>query len=140
MGMITVDVTNTFASMFLLGSGPRMKFQTQQEKDAGVAPEQDTTKDRQLKWELQLAVTYHTQPGARIQSEVLSVTMTGASDPAAAIPPGPVETEGLRCGLSAPEAGDGGRIRGGKLWWQADKIRAFGNITNGYKAKSEVAV
>ena len=140
-GMIRVDTVNTFSSLFLLSCGPRMRFQTAQERANGLAPEQDRTRDGQLKFECQVAVTYHSLPGARIQSEVLSVTITGSTDPAASVPPGPVELDGLRCGLSTAEAGEGGRIRGGKLWWQADRIFAFGTSTNGSKSygKSEVA-
>jgi len=138
-GMIAVDITNTFSSLFLLGSGPRMRFQTAADRANGIAPEQDRTRDGQLKWELNLAVTFHSLPGSRIQSEVLSVTLTGSTDPAGSCPPGPVEVEGLRCGLSAPEMGERG-IRGGKLWWQADRVRPFGTPGNGsYKPKAEAA-
>jgi len=139
--MIMIDVRNTYSALFLLSCGPRMRFQTAQERANGLAPEQDRSKDGLPKWEATLAVTYHSLPGARMQSETLSVTLLAASDPASSIPPGPVDVEGLRCGLSAPESGEGGRIRGGKLWYQADKIVPFDTSVNGSKSygKSEVA-
>lgn len=129
-GMITVDIRNTFSALFMTACGPKIKFNP----DRNAPPEQDVTNAGEPKWELQVAASYHTRPGQRAQSEILFVTIVGGSDPAANVAPGPVEIDGLRCGLSAPEMGERG-IKGGKLWWQADAVRPL----NGQRTKGEAA-
>ena len=80
---------------------------------------------------MQLAVTYHSRPGAKLQSEVIEVTMTG-TDPSDTLVPGPVEITGLREGVSAPQPGKRGGISGGKRWYMADKIALLGSPAGRY--------
>jgi hypothetical protein len=117
MPTITVDQAQTFAAQLLMSSGRKVKYGTQGEvaTNAAGVPQ----------WTCEVAVTYRTRNGERAVSEVLTVTITGAADPFHGIQPGaPVMFDGLRAGLSAPESTDSGRIRGGRLWWQADGLHA----------------
>jgi hypothetical protein len=114
---ITVDQSATFATELLMSSGRKQKYGTQGE----VA----TNAQGVPQWTCEVAVTYRTNPGERSQSEVLTVTITRDGDPFTGIQAGAVvQFDGLRAGLSAPESTDSGRIRGGRLWWQADGIHA----------------
>jgi hypothetical protein len=114
---ITVDQPATFAAQLLMSSGRKVKYGTQGE----VA----TNAQGVPQWTCEVAVTYRTGPGERSQSEVLTVTLTRADDPFTGIHPGAaIQFDGLRAGLSAPESTESGRIRGGRLWWQADGLRA----------------
>jgi hypothetical protein len=131
-GTFKVDVPATFSAALLMASAPRMRFGTQ---------DQDISASGERKWEIQAAVTYHAEYGMRAQSEVISITVPGGTDPAAAIPPGtPVEFENFRVGFSAPEKGANDRIRGGKPWFQASGLHAVAGARNGRQmaeAKSE---
>jgi hypothetical protein len=122
-GMITVDQQSTFASPPLVMSvGPRLKFGTDV---------QDVTRDGEKKWSCQVAVTYFADYGMRAQAEVIEVGLTG-EDPGSAVQPGmPVQFDRLRCGVSAPEKTDQGRVRGGRLYWSADAVRPFSANGNG---------
>jgi hypothetical protein len=56
---------------------------------------------------------------------VLSVTVTCADDPTGQVAEGDqVYFDNLTVGVMPPEAGEGGRIRGGKLFWQATGVRS----------------
>ena len=62
---------------------------------------------------------------ARTDSEVLAVTVTCADDPRDYMHEGdPVQFAGFTVGVMPPEATDTGRIRGGKLFWQASGVRS----------------
>jgi hypothetical protein len=115
-GTVTVDVRATFAAMILMGIAEKMKFGTDQ-------PEISATGER--KYTAEVAVTYHAENGMKPVSEVISVTITGGDHNAIlGIPPGSViGVDRLRCGVSAPEKRDDGRVRGGKLYWMAASIR-----------------
>ncbi len=123
-GTVTVDVRATFAAMILMSIGEKTKFGTDQ-------PDISATGER--KYTAELAVTYHAdQPGMRPVSEVISATITGGDHGAIlGIPAGSVvELDRLRCGVSAPEKRDNGRIAGGRLYWMASGIRPVGGQMN----------
>lgn len=111
-----IDSGKTFTQLLLMSSGAKTKFGSQ---------DQDVSANGEKKWAVECAATYRTEPGRRPVSEVITVTVTGpASDPAEGIAPGsPVVLDGLRVGISAPESGESGRIRGGRPWFQADGLR-----------------
>lgn len=115
-GTVTVDLRSTFATMILMGVAVRMKFGTE-------VPEVSATGER--KYTAELAVTYHAEHGMKPVSEVISVTITGGDHGAIlGIAPGSVVgLDRLRCGVSAPEKRDDGRVRGGRLYWMATGIR-----------------
>lgn len=115
-GTITVDLRSTFAAMIVMSIGEKMKFGTD-------VPEVSATGER--KYVAELAVTYHAENGMRPVSEVISVTITGGDHGAIlGIPAGSlVGVDRLRCGVSAPEKRDDGRVRGGRLYWMASGIR-----------------
>jgi hypothetical protein len=118
-GIITVSQQDTFtAPPIVMSVGPRLKFNS---------TEQDVTRDGELKWLVQVAVSYAPQFGMKPVAEVIEVSVTGA-DPSASIAPGtPVEFNRLQVGVSAPEQRerkDGGtRISGGRLYWMAAGVR-----------------
>jgi hypothetical protein len=116
-GMITVSQQETFSTPPLVMSvGPRFKFGTDQ---------QDVTRQGERKWSCQVAVSYFADFGMRAQAEVIEVGLVG-EDPSHAVQPGmPVQFDRLRCGVSAPEKTDEGRVRGGRLYWSADAVRPF---------------
>lgn len=122
-GMITVSQQETFSTPPLVMSvGPRMKFGTDQ---------QDITRGGERKWSVQVAVSYFADYGMRAQAEVIEVGLVG-EDPSHAVQPGmPVQFDRLRCGVSAPEKTDEGRVRGGRLYWSADAVRPFSGTGNG---------
>lgn len=126
-GTYVIDTRQTFQTAILMGCGPKTKF--------GELT-QDVSANGEKKWAVEAAVTHHSQAGMRPVSEVISITVTGpATDPGVSIPPGsPIELDGFRVGFSAPERGQGDRIRGGKPWFQASNVRA---VNGRPAAKSE---
>lgn len=122
-GTVHVDQQATFNTAPLVMSvGPKLKFGTSL---------QDATRDGEPKWVIQAAVIYTPEYGRSV-AEVIEVGMTGAN-PADSIQPGmPVQFDRLRCGVTAPEVnGESGRVRGGRLFWQADAVRPFNGVGNG---------
>lgn len=113
-GTLTVNAAQTFATMLLMSAAQKTKFGTE---------EPDISKTGEKKWAVELAVTYLAENGMRPVSEVISVTVTGG-DGVTIAPGTPVEFDSLRCGVSAPEKRDNGRISGGKLYWMASGIRS----------------
>ena len=115
-GTMRIDEAATFAACLLMAAGPKTEFGTDT---------QAISKTGERKWAVQAAVTYHPEYGMAAQSEVIQVTVTGGTDPALVLQPGtPVTFDGLRVGFSAPERGQGDRIRGGRPWFQASGVRA----------------
>ena len=115
-GTMRIDEAATFAAVLLMAAGPKTEFGTDS---------QAISKSGERKWFAQVAVTYHPEYGMAAQSEVIQVTVTGGTDPALVLQPGtPVTFDGLRVGFSAPERGQGDRIRGGRPWFQAAGVRA----------------
>jgi hypothetical protein len=112
-----VDSGRTFSHCLLLQSGPKIKFGTQGEPDVAA--------DGQRKWRVQVAATFTAEPGRQPFSDLLDVTILGGADPAQGIPAGtPVEFEGLIVSTMPAEAGENGRVRGGKPWHMAKAVRA----------------
>ena len=113
-GTFVVQADRTFSTMLLMASAPKMKFQT---------TEQDVSAAGERKWEIQVAAAWYPEYDMRPVSEVISVTLTGGTDPAGDITPGsPVEFDTLRVGISPVERTDRG-VRGGKAYYQASGIR-----------------
>lgn len=127
-GMITVSQQETFSTPPLVMSvGPRLKFGTDQ---------QDITRNGEKKWAVQVAVSYFADYGMRAQAEVIEIGLVGA---APEVQPGmPVQFDRLRCGVSAPEKTDEGRVRGGRLYWSADAVRPFSGSGNGHPVAAGV--
>lgn len=92
---------------------------------------QHTTKDgSSRKWTVVVAAT---KPASydrdRLESDTLSVTVTSVDDPAEGLPMGvPVTLTDFSVGVMAPEAGEGGKIRGGRLFWSATGVRALAAV------------
>jgi hypothetical protein len=128
MPTFAIDTGRTFAAPPLfMASGPKMRYQT---------TEQDVSTTGERKWEVQAAATWHADPGQRPFSDLIRVTVLGGADPGAGLPPGtPVEFDQLRVGVMTAEAGENGRVRGGKPFYQAAGVRAV----NGHRqpVKSE---
>ena len=95
------------------------------DRETGV---QFTSKDgSEKKWTAQVVASLPSRwEAGRTESEVLPVTVTCAGDPAAEVMEGDkVSFDGLTVGVMPPEKSeDTGRIRGGKLFWQATGIRS----------------
>lgn len=121
MPTLAIDSQNTFATALYLSGGPKVKFGSQ-------TGEISTTPDGIPQYSAEVAVTFIAEPGRRAQSEVISVTIAAQQDPTRDLVPGsPVMFEGLRAGVSTPEARDNGKgVRGGRLYYSAAGIRAAG--------------
>jgi hypothetical protein len=94
------------------------------DRDTG---QQVTTKDGlQRKWTVQCVASMPSRwEAGRNDSDVLQVTVTCADDPTMLVAEGDLLVfEGLTAGVMSPEAGDNGRIRGGKLFWSASGVRS----------------
>jgi hypothetical protein len=116
-GTLAIDAPNTFEAALLMASGPKPKF------GAGTG-EVSTNAAGVPQYQLQVAVTYLPGPSGRKVSEVISVTVAASQDPARDIAPGtPIMFDGLRCGVTEPEARDNGKVRGGRVWFTAAGIR-----------------
>jgi hypothetical protein len=106
-----------------MSAGPRLKFGTDQ---------QDITRNGERKWSVQVAVSYFPDYGMRAVAEVIEVGLTGEEP---AVQPGmAVQFDRLRVGATAPEKTEEGRVRGGRLYWQADAVRPFNGSGNGRPA------
>jgi hypothetical protein len=119
-GTICIDQQGTFsAPPIVMAVVPRLAFGTD------VQEVNKTTGE--AKWTVQAAVSYIPQNGMKAVAEVIEVTVTGG-DPTSVLPGTSVEFADLRCGISAPEQrqnkdGNGTRVVGGKLWFQASAVR-----------------
>lgn len=100
-----------------MGSAPKLDRDTQI---------QHTTRDGSArKWTVQVAATKPTNwDPTQMESDVLQVTVTAVDDPGAGLVMGtPVTFTEFAVGVMAPEAGDGGKIRGGRLFWSASGVQ-----------------
>ena len=89
------------------------------------------------KWTVQVVASLPSKWDlGRTDSEVLSVTLTSADDPRDQVNEGEMVTfDGLTAGVMPPEQNaESGRIRGGKLFWQASGVQT--RITAG-RVKAE---
>lgn len=94
------------------------------DRETGI---QYTSKDgSEKKWTVQVVAQLPSRwDSGRTESEVLPVTVTCAGDPSAQVMEGEkVVFDNLTVGVMAPEKGEGDRIRGGRLFWQATGVRA----------------
>ncbi len=122
-GTIVIDQQATFnAPPIVMSAGPKLKYGTDV---------QDVNRGGERKWIIQCAVSYFPDFGRSV-AEVIEIGLTG-EDPSAAIQPGmPVMFDRLRAGVTAPEVNsESGRVRGGRLYWQADGVRPFAGTGNG---------
>ena len=128
-GTIHVDTDATFATLILMGITEKTKFGTD-------IPEVSALGEK--KYTAEVAVQYRAENGMRAVSEVISATITGGDHAAIlGIAPGsPVVLDGLRCGVSAPEKREDGRVRGGKLYFMASSIRP---AAASFRGKSDAA-
>lgn len=109
---------SAFTRLMLVEIAPKL------DRETGV---QYTSKDGlQRKWTVQVVASMPSRwEAGRTDSEVLSVTVTCTDDPAMLAAEGDLlDFENLTVGVMSPEAGEGGRIRGGKLFWQASGVRS----------------
>ncbi|MBV9720281.1 MAG: hypothetical protein JOZ77_13285 [Candidatus Eremiobacteraeota bacterium] len=114
-GTYVVSTQETFSTALLMSSAKKEKF--------GSPGEYETNADGVLKWAVQLAVTFTSTNGIAPVSEVLTVSVISATDPAAGIAVGsPVILTGLRVGIMAPER-RGEKIIGGKVWHSATGVQ-----------------
>jgi hypothetical protein len=107
-----------FARLMLVELAPKS------DRETGV---QYTTKDGTgRKWTAQVVASLPSRwESGRTDSEVLQVTITCLDDPTGKVMEGDqVWFTDLTVGVMAPEAGEGGRIRGGRLFWQAAGIQS----------------
>jgi hypothetical protein len=118
-GTIHVNIDATFSTMILMSIAEKTKYGTD-------IPEVSANGEK--KYTAEVAVQYRPEYGMKPVSEVISATITGGDHNAIlGIPPGsPVALDGLRCGVSAPEKREDGRLRGGKLYFMASSIRLAG--------------
>jgi hypothetical protein len=108
-----------FSGLMFMSCEPKV------DRDTGV---QHTTKDGSArKWTVTVAATKPaTYDPARMENDVLAVTVTSPDDPADGLVMGtPVTFTDFSVGVMAPEAGEGGKIRGGRLFWSANGVRAL---------------
>jgi hypothetical protein len=100
------------------------------DRETGI---QLTSKDGiEKKWTVSVVAQLPSRwDSGRTDSEVLSVTLTSAEDPSLQVMEGDkVWFDNLTAGVMAPEANaETGRIRGGKLFFQATGIHARDNAT-----------
>jgi hypothetical protein len=118
-GTLAIDAQNTFETALLMSSAPKPKF-------GGTNGEISTNAAGVPQYQLSVAVTYLPGPSGRKISEVITLTVAAQHDPAKDIQPGtPVMFDALRCGVSEPEAREGGRgVKGGRIWFTASGIKA----------------
>jgi hypothetical protein len=129
-GTYVVDTESTFVRCVLINGGQKDKF--------GSPGVQETSAQGVPKWYAEAAVTFvPSQPGMPPVSELITVTITSLANPFDDLQTGEIAFTGLRVGTTPPTSGEGGRIRGGKLWFTASGIRpALGQLRGG---KSESA-
>lgn len=107
-----------FTALVFMGCEPKI------DRETGV---QHTTKDGfSRKWTVNVSAAKPSPyDSARTEVDALAITVTSEVDPAEGLAMGtPVTLDGFACGVMAPEAGEGGKIRGGRLFWSASGVRA----------------
>jgi hypothetical protein len=109
---------NVFVRLMLVSLQPRT------DRETGV---QLTSKDgTERKWTCEVVASMPSRwDASRIESDVLAVTVTSADDPTGKVSEGDmVWFTGLTVGVMPPEQSESGRIRGGKLFWQASGVQS----------------
>lgn len=110
---------SAFTRLMLVEIAPRA------DRETGV---QLTNRDgTERKWTVQVVASLPSRwEAGRSDSDVLQVTVTCADDPTALVAEGDlVRFDNLTVGVMPPEQGESGRIRGGKLFWQASGVRPY---------------
>jgi hypothetical protein len=108
-----------FTSLLFMACQPKIDRDTQI---------QHTTKDgSSRKWTVVVAaIKPASYDPAQLENGTLNVTVTSVDNPADGMAPGtPVTFVDFTTGVMKPEAGEGGKIRGGSLFWSATGIRAL---------------
>jgi hypothetical protein len=94
------------------------------DRETGV---QLTNKDgTERKWTVECVMSLPSRwDSGRAVSDIVPVTVTSATDPASMVSEGElVIFDNLTVGVMPPEQGESGRIRGGKLFWQATGVQS----------------
>ena len=106
-----------FSGIMFMGCEPKL------DRDTG---NQHTDKaGTSRKWTVRVAATKPTTwDASQTEADVLQVTVTSPEDPGSNVPMGtPVTFTDFAVGVMAPESGDNGKIRGGRLFWSATGVR-----------------
>ncbi len=114
---VAVDTAKTFSVLIYMGCEVKADFNTgeAQRNAAGL-----------LKWGVTIAAQTIPVNGQRSTAETLSVTIPAESDPCDGLAPGtPVRLDGLRAGVMDPEQRGEGKIRGGRMFFQAQSVSAM---------------
>jgi hypothetical protein len=101
-----------------------VSLQPRTDRETGV---QLTNKDgTERKWTVEVVASMPSRwDVSRTESDVLAVTVTSADDPTGKVAEGEmVWFTGLTVGVMPPEQSESGRIRGGKLFWQATGVQS----------------
>lgn len=110
-----------FTALIFMGCEPKL------DRDTG---NQHTSKDGMYrKWTVVVAASKPASwDPARAETDTLQVTVTSAEEPANGLVMGtPVTFTDFTTGVMSPEAdAESGKIRGGKLYWQATGVRPVG--------------
>ena len=134
--MWMIDVRNTYKSLMFTGCTQRTKYQTKEQRDAGVPVEYEAGK-----WQAEVGVSYL---DPRQRSEFIVVGLLADTNPAAGIPENSqVEFDGLEVSvMSASVRTDKNGMAqpsGGRPFYTARSIRAAGASVNGKYGKQEAA-
>lgn len=115
-GTLIVDQAS-FSTAIVMATSPKTVF--------GAGNVQDKNAAGVLKWTANVAVTFAPDgTGIAPGSEVINVTIASNEDPGVSCPPGTtVAFDQLRAGTTPPEVREGGRVRGGRLWFSAAGIK-----------------
>jgi hypothetical protein len=105
-----------FTSAMVTAIEPRLEFG----KDV-----QAVSKDGVPKWAVEVYIKMPSRFQDRTDKGIALVIVTSNDNPAAKVAEGDqVEFADLTVGVMAPDHDDSGRIRGGKLFWQATGVKA----------------
>jgi hypothetical protein len=128
----TIDQKLTFSAAVLISSGPKFKFQSDQ---------QDTTNSGVKRWECIVSVVGISDNGMPPGNDNLSVGINAEHDPFTGLSQGALVTfDNLRVGHSTAEIKEKGgrtRVAGGKPWFTANGIRAASSATQAADAVSK---
>jgi len=125
---VPVDQT-AFAKCMIVAIEPK------NDRETGIQfTDRDGTK---RKWSAQVVISMPSRwEAGKTESEVVAVTLTIADDPTGLVKDGDaVWFDGLSVGVMNPEQGDNGRIRGGRLFWQASGIHVRQSAGAGKRAE-----
>jgi hypothetical protein len=123
-----IDQSRTFAGLVFLSCAPKKAFGSEQ---------QETTKDGQLKWSVEVLGAAFDGFGGT-SNEVMKVSMTSRTNPADGIAPfSPIELGDFEVGVmeKTRKTSDGGeKVIGVTVWFRASEIKMAGRAAAGSKA------